>query len=80
MTPLIGPAGRNGGHCAPASFSSFPSLIKPLEQGGAGISPESALHVLENEHDTLNLMDDVFRFEKLDVDFWRGEKLEGELV
>jgi hypothetical protein len=75
---MIYKAGRNGGHCGPASFSAFPGLIKPLSKGGAGIDTESALHVLENEYDTLNLVEEIVNKEGLDVDFWRGQKLEGE--
>ncbi|WVQ83329.1 hypothetical protein IAT38_005468 [Cryptococcus sp. DSM 104549] len=71
-----GASGRNGGHIAPASFTVFPSLIAPLCAGGSGLSEEEALHVLDNEMDTLEYAAELVEKERLDVDFWKGQKLE----
>jgi hypothetical protein len=70
-------AGRNGGHIAPASWTSFPTLVSPLEEGGAGLTEEDALHILANEADTLQLAGEIIEVENLDVDLWKGFKLEG---
>lgn len=70
-------AGRNGGHIAPASFAVLPALTTALADGGAGLDDDSALHVLDNEVDTLAYAAELVAFEDLDVDFWRGKKLDG---
>lgn len=53
-------------------------LTTPLEQGGAGLTAEDALDVLFFEQDTLDLVEQIVLREKLDVDFWRGHRLDGE--
>lgn len=55
-------------------------MVSPLEEGGAGLTAEDALHVLANEADTLQLAEEIITAENLDVDFWKGFKLEGGLA
>ncbi|KAK8854966.1 hypothetical protein IAR55_003706 [Kwoniella newhampshirensis] len=71
-----GATGRNGGHCAPYSFASWPLLTAPLESGGAGLTPEEALEVLDLEKRVLEYVTSLVEKEKWEVDFWRGEKVE----
>lgn len=52
--------------------------MQPVEEGGAGLSPEDAVDVIFNEQDTLELAKEVVAKEGLDVDLWTGSKLEGE--
>lgn len=70
-------AGRNGGHIAPLSFAAFPGLTAPLPQGGAGLTEEEALEVIEMEKGNLEYVTELVEQEKWEVDLWRGEKLEG---
>ncbi|OCF30874.1 hypothetical protein I316_07507 [Kwoniella heveanensis BCC8398] len=73
-----GASGRNGGHCAPFSFGTLSFLTKPLEEGGAGLSMEEAIELLDFEKRVLEYVDHVVEKEgwKDKVDFWKGEKVE----
>jgi hypothetical protein len=59
------PAGRNGGHVRPASFLSYPGLIKPLDQGGAGQTPLEAVTILEDEEENMRLVREIVEREGL---------------
>ncbi|TXT10487.1 uncharacterized protein COLE_04421 [Cutaneotrichosporon oleaginosum] len=71
-----GSTGKNGGHIAPAWYTAFASLVRSVEEGGGGCTPEQALEVIFNEQDTLALAQEIVARDKLDVDLWVGEKLE----
>ncbi|WWD18874.1 hypothetical protein CI109_103329 [Kwoniella shandongensis] len=71
-----GATGRNGGHCAPYSFGAWTHLTTPLEEGGAGLTPQETLEVLDLEKRVLEYVTETIEKEKWEVDFWRGEKLE----
>ncbi|ODO07613.1 hypothetical protein L198_01194 [Cryptococcus wingfieldii CBS 7118] len=71
------PAGRNGGHCAPYSFSALPELTKPLSEGGAGLSIDDALDVLDLERRVLLWVEETVHREGWEIDLWKGEKVEG---
>ncbi|BEI88839.1 uncharacterized protein CcaverHIS019_0202010 [Cutaneotrichosporon cavernicola] len=70
-----GASGRNGGHVGPKTYALWHQLQQeyPL---GAGLSPEEATWVMQNERDNLDLVESLVKTEGLDVDFWRGELLE----
>lgn len=76
-TPLS-PAGRNGGHVAPWSFYNFARIIRPYALGGGDVSDEEGLNVLQLERDNLAYVADTVEREGWAVDFWKGEKIEGE--
>ncbi|GMK56363.1 hypothetical protein CspeluHIS016_0302030 [Cutaneotrichosporon spelunceum] len=70
-----GASGRNGGHVGPKTYA----LWHQLQQGyplGAGLSPEEAAWVMQNERDNLDLVESLVEKEGLDVDFRRSELLE----
>ncbi|WWD02358.1 hypothetical protein V865_000397 [Kwoniella europaea PYCC6329] len=71
-----GASGRNGGHCAPFSFGALTLLTTPLEEGGAGLTIEEAIEVLDFEKRVLEEVTQTVEKEKWDVDFWKGEKVE----
>ncbi|WWC63056.1 uncharacterized protein I303_105655 [Kwoniella dejecticola CBS 10117] len=71
-----GASGRNGGHCAPYSFGSLTLLTDPLSEGGAGLSIEEAIEVIDFEKRVLEYVTETIEDEKWDVDFWKGEKVE----
>lgn len=52
-------------------------MTTPLEQGGAGLTPEEALDIFYFEHDNLDLVEEIVKKEGLDVDFWRGDRYDG---
>ncbi|KAI9634339.1 FAD dependent oxidoreductase [Dioszegia hungarica] len=60
-----GATGRNGGHVRPASFHSYPGLIRPLKDGGAGHTPEEAVRILEDEEENMRLVAQIVEREKL---------------
>jgi len=51
-------------------------LCTPLENGGAGLTEDDALDVHFFELDNLDYIEGLVRSEKLDVDFWRGTRIE----
>ena len=73
-------AGRNGGHLAPATSNAYPGLVRPLAEGGAGLTPSEALHVIRSERDNFDLVLDICEKEGIanDVDLWSGEIIEGQ--
>jgi len=73
------PAGRNGGHVAPWSFANFARIIRPYAKGGGDVSHEEGLNVLQLERDNLAYVSETVEREGWVVDFWKGEKIEGEL-
>ena len=52
-------------------------MILPLKEGGAGISKEEGLDVLQLERENLAYVQRTVEEEGWDVDFWKGEKIEG---
>ncbi|WRT68174.1 uncharacterized protein IL334_005149 [Kwoniella shivajii] len=71
-----GATGRNGGHCAPYSFGSLTLLTDPLNEGGAGLTIEEAIEVIDFEKRVLAYVTETVEGEGWDVDFWKGEKVE----
>jgi len=71
-------AGRNGGHVAPHAWQVFGTLVKPLAEGGSGLTPEEALDLVMFEQANLDVVHGLLKAEGLDssVDFWRGHRLE----
>lgn len=69
-------AGRNGGHVGPRGWD-FSQLVRPLKEGGAGLTPQDAVDVTFFELDNLDLVEDIVKKEGIDADFWRGERIEG---
>lgn len=70
------PAGRNGGHVGPRGWD-LSYLTKPLEKGGAGLTPEDAVDCTFFELDNLDLVEQIVKEEGIDADFWRGERIDG---
>ncbi|KAJ7765093.1 FAD dependent oxidoreductase [Mycena maculata] len=60
-----GATGRNGGHCRPDCYRDYTHYK-------AEFGREQALKVIQNEMDTLNLMEEIIEKEGIDCDFWRG--------
>jgi hypothetical protein len=56
------------------------ALCAPLEEGGAGLTEEEALDVHFFELENLDYIAEMVDQEKMDVDFWRGDRIEGMLV
>jgi hypothetical protein len=55
-------------------------IVRPIgAPGGIGLSPEEGLKVLKVERDNLAYVEQVVQENQWAVDFWKGEKLEGEL-
>lgn len=52
------------------------TLTKPLAEGGAGLTEADAVDVYFFEMENLALVAEINEREKLDADFWRGERLE----
>ncbi|ODN84013.1 hypothetical protein L202_00048 [Cryptococcus amylolentus CBS 6039] len=75
-----GATGRNGGHCAPYSFSALPELTKPLSEGGGGLSIDDALDVLDLERRVLLWVEETVHREGWEIDLWKGEKVEVRLT
>ncbi|KAJ7354422.1 FAD dependent oxidoreductase [Mycena albidolilacea] len=79
-----GATARNGGHCRPDCYrgaaNSHPFRYKRADWGRsadythykANFGREQALKVIQNEMDTLNLMEEIIAKEGIDCDFWRG--------
>ncbi|KAJ7875550.1 hypothetical protein B0H14DRAFT_3437105 [Mycena olivaceomarginata] len=81
-----GATARNGGHCRPdcyrgaANSNSIPFRYKRADWGRsadythykASFGREQALKVIQNEMDTLNLVEEIVVKEGIDCDFWRG--------
>lgn len=53
--------------------------MRPYDKGGAGLSSEEALDVLQLERDNLAYVGETVWENGWEVDFWKGEKIEGEL-
>ncbi|KAJ7057680.1 FAD dependent oxidoreductase-domain-containing protein [Mycena amicta] len=60
-----GATGRNGGHCRPDCYRDYTHY---KEEFGT----EQALKVIQNEMDTLILLEEIIKKEGIDCDFWRG--------
>ncbi|KAK7452687.1 hypothetical protein VKT23_012088 [Stygiomarasmius scandens] len=60
-----GATGRNGGHCRPDCYRGYIGYKNHFGK-------EQALKILQNEMDTLNLLNEVIDKEGIDCDFWRG--------
>ncbi|GFZ52218.1 hypothetical protein JCM24511_09991 [Saitozyma sp. JCM 24511] len=69
--------GRNGGHFAPATFLSYPRLIRPLSEGGAGLSKGQAVDILCQEWDNYVRNRAVIKKHGLEskVDLWEGKAM-----
>jgi hypothetical protein len=63
----------------PATSESYHNLLRPLPHG-AGLSSREATHVIQAERDNLELICEIIEKEKMDVDLWRGDLVEGEGV
>ncbi|KAJ7238524.1 FAD dependent oxidoreductase [Mycena haematopus] len=60
-----GATARNGGHCRPDCYRDYPQYKKDFGR-------EQALKIIQNEMDTLNLIEEIVAKEGIDCDFWRG--------
>ncbi|KAJ6526917.1 FAD dependent oxidoreductase [Mycena vulgaris] len=60
-----GATARNGGHCRPDCYRDYTHYK-------AAFGREQALKIIQNEMDTLNLMDEIIAKEGIECDFWRG--------
>ncbi|KAJ7878012.1 FAD dependent oxidoreductase [Mycena olivaceomarginata] len=60
-----GATARNGGHCRPDCYREYTHYK-------ANFGREQALKVIQNEMDTLNLVEEIIAKEGIDCDFWRG--------
>ncbi|KAJ7812406.1 FAD dependent oxidoreductase-domain-containing protein [Mycena olivaceomarginata] len=60
-----GATARNGGHCRPDCYRDYPDYKADFGQ-------EQALKIIQNEMDTLNLVEEIIAKEGIDCDFWRG--------
>ncbi|KAJ7875552.1 FAD dependent oxidoreductase [Mycena olivaceomarginata] len=60
-----GATARNGGHCRPDCYRDYTHYK-------ANFGREQALKVIQNEMDTLNLVEEIIAKEGIDCDFWRG--------
>jgi hypothetical protein len=62
------------GHFAPATYMSYPRLVKPLSQGGAGLSESEAVNILLHEWDNFARNKAVIKKHGLEqkVDLWEG--------
>ncbi|KAL1700072.1 FAD dependent oxidoreductase-domain-containing protein [Schizophyllum commune] len=60
-----GATGRNGGHCRPDCYRGYKGYK-------AQFGKEQAMKILQNEMDTLNLVEEIVKKEGIDCDFWRG--------
>ncbi|KAJ6594671.1 FAD dependent oxidoreductase [Mycena capillaripes] len=60
-----GATARNGGHCRPDCYRDYTHYK-------ADFGREQALKIIQNEKDTLELMDEIIAKEGVDCDFWRG--------
>ncbi|KAF7312746.1 Fad dependent oxidoreductase [Mycena indigotica] len=60
-----GATGRNGGHCRPDCYRDYTHYK-------AEFGKEQALKIIQNEMDTLDLLEELVRKEGIDCDFWRG--------
>ncbi|RSH82890.1 hypothetical protein EHS25_005880 [Saitozyma podzolica] len=69
-----GATGRNGGHFAPATFMSYPNLIRSRADGGAGVSKREAVRILRNEWDNYERNTAVIKLHNLQdkVELWQG--------
>lgn len=56
----------------PASFHSYPGLIRPLKDGGAGHTPEEAVRILEDEEENMRLVAQIVEREKLNQGAFGG--------
>lgn len=65
----------HSGHFAPATFLSFKRLVKPVKDGGVGLTASEAVHILCQEWDNFNLNKAVIKKHDLaaKVDFWDGK-------
>ncbi|KAJ7090852.1 FAD dependent oxidoreductase [Mycena belliarum] len=60
-----GATGRNGGHCRPDCYRDYTHYKQAFGR-------EQALKIIQNEMDTLNLMEEIIKKEGIECDFWRG--------
>jgi hypothetical protein len=65
------------GHFAPATFLSYPRLIRPLSEGGAGLSKGQAVDILCQEWDNYVRNRAVIKKHGLEskVDLWEGKAM-----
>ncbi|KAJ7831730.1 hypothetical protein B0H14DRAFT_3110179 [Mycena olivaceomarginata] len=63
--PCDGATARNGGHCRPDCYRDYRDYKADFGQ-------EQALKIIQNEMDTLNLVEEIIAKEGIDCDFWRG--------
>lgn len=65
------------GQFAPATFLSYPRLIRPLSEGGAGRSRREAVHILYHEWDNYVRNRSVIKKHGLEakVDLWEGKAM-----
>ncbi|KAJ7354380.1 FAD dependent oxidoreductase [Mycena albidolilacea] len=61
-----GATARNGGHCRPDCYRGASDSIY------ADFGQEQALKIIQNEMDTLNLVEEIIAKEGIDCDFWRA--------
>ncbi|GHJ88006.1 hypothetical protein NliqN6_4408 [Naganishia liquefaciens] len=71
-----GASGRNGGHIGPSTSEAFIKHQKPIGQGGSGVSEAESVRIVQSEIENLDIIDEVIKREKFDVDFWCGELCE----
>ncbi|RSH86042.1 uncharacterized protein EHS24_004246 [Apiotrichum porosum] len=69
-----GASGRNGGHVGPRAWDGFGSLTRSRAEGGAGLTNDDALDIMYFEADNLDYVESLVKKEKLNVDFWRGNR------
>ncbi|KAF7299928.1 FAD-dependent oxidoreductase [Mycena chlorophos] len=60
-----GATARNGGHCRPDYYRGYRDYK-------AEFGAEQALKIIQNEKDTLALVEEIVRKEGLECDFWKG--------
>ena len=65
------------GHIGPSTSEAFIKHQKPIGQGGSGVSEAESVRIVQSEIENLDIIDEVIKREKFDVDFWCGELCEG---